>query len=85
MRRLLPLILSVALAIRTADYPTATARKRARRGHDAPAWMHPQVARPLHGQHPAAAEPWQALALQTAAFDAATGTLTWFDDELSYN
>jgi hypothetical protein len=85
MRRLLPLILSVALAIGNADYPTSTTRKRARRGHDAPVWMHPQVPGPLHRQHPAASEQRQAPALQTAAFDAATGTLTWFDDELCYN
>ena len=87
MRWLLPLILVVALAICAAD-PTATsARKRARTVHGGPAWMHPQIPRGERGDHDddVAAFADQAPALQTASFDAATGTLTWFGDDYCYN
>jgi hypothetical protein len=89
MRWLLPLILVVALAICAADPTSASARKRARAGQGGPAWMHPQVPPSVHRRghdHDVAAfADHQAAALQTATFDAATGTLTWFDDDYCYN
>jgi hypothetical protein len=88
MRWFLPLILAVALAICAADHASASARKRARTRFDGPAWMHPQVPpgeRGGHDQDVAAFADRQTAALQTATFDAATGTLTWFDDDYCYN
>jgi hypothetical protein len=89
MRWLLPLLLVVVLAVCAADDISASARKRARTGLDGPAWMHPEVppSGPVggHDQAVTASEDPQAAALQTARFDAATGTLTWFDDDERYN
>jgi hypothetical protein len=88
MRWLLPLILVVALAVCAADYTSASARKRARAGLDGPAWMHPQVPPADRGggnDRVTVSADRQAAAVPTATFDAATGTLTWFDDDECHN
>jgi hypothetical protein len=98
MRWLLPLVLVVVLAVCAADTPPARKPKLPRAVLAGPVWHHVAVAASdragsrdqgiiVPAVSPAGAtvaDDPQAAILQSAAFDAATGTLTWFDNE-DYN
>ena len=94
MRWLLPFIIVVVLAFGTIDHAAAVRRKRQRVGGavggavDRPAWGYARGAPPggAGSLDHAVTGPGdeQAALLQRARFDAATGILTWFDDE-NYN
>ncbi|HET7506128.1 MAG TPA: hypothetical protein VFK02_34145 [Kofleriaceae bacterium] len=86
MRRLLPLIVVLALAIGTADAAPAP-RKRTRRALEAGTGGYLAGGAAIHAastREPTTPYREPAEPLPCGAFDAASGTLTWFEDEL-YN
>ena len=88
MRWLLPFVFALALAVCTADDLPAPRRKRVWEAFDGGIWADPEGAALGRASFHAPGGPRfhddPAAAGQSATFDAATGTLTWFDDE-NYN
>jgi hypothetical protein len=80
MRWVLPLIVAAALAICAADHSRASARRRRRTVLDGPAWLGSELPLAPGGDDPVT-EDRRPAARQAATFDAATGTLSWADDE----
>lgn len=85
MRWLIPLIIVVVLAVSALDAPRAVKPKLPRAVLAGRRWIPPEVGAPGQG---AAHQPdagsfdgAQTDTAQRATFHAATGTLTWFDDE----
>ena len=85
MRWLIPLVIVVVLAVSALDAPRVAKPKHPRAVLAGGRWMPPEVGAPgqgtAHPPDPGSAGAAQTDTAQRASFDAATGTLTWLDDE----
>jgi hypothetical protein len=85
VRWLIPLVLVVVLAVSALDAPRVARPKLPRAVLAGDRWMPPEVGAPGQGAaqspDPGSFDAAQTDPAQRASFDAATGTLTWLDDE----